>query len=51
MTIEEIADRLNHCANATGCDKCPYKNYVLCMNELIKAMGEECRKIAEGGVE
>lgn len=48
MTIEEIAQRLNDCANKK-CKSCKYNFYGLptmqCEGHIVRDMAEECRKI------
>lgn len=46
MTIQEIASRLNNCAEH-HCSGCKYKNHIHCINHLIKEMGTEVAKIGE----
>lgn len=48
MGVEYIVQRLNNCA-AGECSNCKHNKFYdlsICQNELIKEMGEECRKIA-----
>ena len=50
MTIEQIATRLDDCANQNNCKTCEF-GYGLptkeCQTKMIEEMGNECRKIAE----
>lgn len=51
MMIDQIAKRLNDCANKTYCKECPYSSNDLptmtCEEFMIKDAAEECRIIAE----
>lgn len=48
MTIEEIAKKLDDCANAR-CEGCEYlcANMSLCQQNIISDMANECRKLVE----
>ncbi len=50
MSIEEIAETLNMCANAK-CGFCKFKNnridYYDCSTSLLRAMAEECKRIGD----
>ena len=48
MTVEQIAKKLNDCANSV-CIDCEYccGNMKLCQANLIRDMANECRRIAE----
>lgn len=49
MTIEQIADELNKCAN-DKCSECKYlyePNPEKCKTMLIKEMGEEVKQIGQ----
>lgn len=49
MTVFDIANRLNDCANGK-CDGCKYREYedvFICQGYLIKDMGAEAEKVAE----
>lgn len=46
MTIQEVADELNMCANKE-CEGCRFQGMYNCRDEKVKEMGEEVRKIAE----
>lgn len=52
MTIDDIAKKLNNCANGMcfNCDKDKdrmARGISLCQASLIQDMADECRKIAE----
>lgn len=48
MTIEQIAKKLNDCANAR-CNGCEFQKVpvMYCQQHMIKKMADECRRIAE----
>lgn len=51
MTIDEIAKRLDDCANKRICKICKYNFYGLptmqCEGHMVREMAEECRKLVE----
>lgn len=49
MTVEEIANTLNDCANKKLCPKCIFEGDLDCKALMVKAMGKEARKYAAMG--
>lgn len=51
MTVEQIAKKLNDCANKIYCKKCTHSRdgmpTMTCEEFMIKEVGAECRKIVE----